>query len=499
MGEVYEAVQREHGRRVAVKVVTGRLTDPVDRSRFLREGQLAASVHHPNSVYVFGAEEIDGVPVIAMELLAGGTLKDRVERTGPMDPSEAVDAILQVIAGLDAAHQAGVLHRDVKPSNCFLSLDGTVKVGDFGLSISALTQRPGALTESGVIRATPQFAAPEQLKGEPLDVRADIYAVGATLHYLLTGHAPFEAPTLGSLLARVLSEAAPSARALQPTVPGGLDRIAARCLAKEPAARPADYASLHHALRPFSTEAPVPASRPLRFAAGAIDHVVLLPVAGPVAFGAYQPSLGWQAVGFVGWVVYFAILEGLWGASAGKWLCGLRVARATGPGAVGLGRALTRAVIYALVWHAPAVALFLIDRSDWSGGPAAVARLVGLSMPYLLLAMLFSPARRNRLASVYDRLTSTSVVLHDVRTASSIVDVEEPARPVNDLPDFGPYRVVGVLFHRWLRPTPPGIRRSAEKTRVDSCDDRRTSSVVDPPSTGPHGASPVAHRSAPGD
>ena len=136
MGEVYEAVQREHGRRVAVKVVAGRLTDPVDRSRFLREGQLAASVRHSNSVYVFGAEEIDGVPVIAMELLAGGTLKDRVERTGPMDPAEAVDAILQVIAGLDAAHQAGVLHRDVKPSNCFLTLDGTVKIGDFGLSIS---------------------------------------------------------------------------------------------------------------------------------------------------------------------------------------------------------------------------------------------------------------------------------------------------------------------------------------------------------------------------
>ena len=445
MGEVYEAVQREHGRRVAIKVVTRRLTDPADRSRFLREGQLAASVHHPNSVYVFGAEEIDGVPVIAMELLGGGTLKDQVERTGPMDPAKAADVILQVIAGLDAAHQAGVLHRDVKPSNCFLSLDGTVKVGDFGLSIPAITQRTGALTESGVIRATPQFAAPEQLKGEPLDVRADIYAVGATLHYLLTGHAPFEADTLGSLLARVLSEPAPSARTVQPAVPVGLDRIVARCLAKEPAARPPDYASLHHALRPYSSEAPVPAPQPLRFAAGAIDHLVLLPVAGAVAFGAYQPSLWLQAAGLGAWVVYFTTLEGLWGASAGKWLCGLRVARATGPGAVGLGRALTRAVIYALVWHAPAVALFAIDRSDWSGGLAAVARLIGLLMPYLVLAMLFSPTRRNRIASVYDRLTSTAVVVHDVRAVSPIVDVEVPAHPVHDLPDFGPYRVVGVL------------------------------------------------------
>ena len=445
MGEVYEAVQREHGRRVAVKVVSGRLTDPGERSRFLREGQLAASVHHPNSVYVFGAEEIDGVPVIAMELLAGGTLKDQVERMGPLDPAEAVDAILQVIAGLDAAHQAGVLHRDVKPSNCFLALDGTVKVGDFGLSISALTQRSGTLTASGVVRATPQFAAPEQLKGEPLDVRTDIYAVGATLHYLLTGHAPFEADTLGSLLARVLSEPAPSARLLQPAVPAGLDRIVVRCLAKEPEDRPPDYASLHHALRPFSTEALVPAERPLRFAAGAIDHLVLFPVAGAVAFGAYPSSLGWQAASFVAWVIYFAILEGIWGASVGKWVCGLRVAKATGLGAVGVGRALTRAVIYTLVWHAPAVALSVLDRSDWSGGPAAAARLLFLSMPYLLLAILFNPARRNRLASVCDRLTATSVVVNGVRTVVPSVDVEERARRVDDLPDVGPYHVVGVL------------------------------------------------------
>ena len=445
MGEVYEAVQREHGRRVAVKVVTGRLTDPVDRSRFLREGQLAASVHHSNSVYVFGAEEIDGVAVIAMELLAGGTLKDRVERTGAMDPAEAVDAMLQVIAGLDAAHQAGVLHRDVKPSNCFLSLDGTVKIGDFGLSISALPQRPTSLTASSVIRATPQFAAPEQLKGEPLDVRADIYAVGGTLHYLLTGHAPFEADTLGSLLARVLSEPAPSARALQPAVPAGVDRIVARCLAKEPADRPPDYAWLHHALRPFSTEAAVPAPRSLRFAAGAIDHLVLFPVAGAVALGASQPTLGLQAVGFVAWVVYFAILEGIWGASVGKWLCGLRVARATGRGTAGVGRALLRAVLYALVWHVPAVALFAIDRSDWSGGPAAVARLIGLSLPYLLLALLFSPARRNRFAGGWDRLTSTSVVIDDVRLAPPIIDVEERVCPGSDPPNFGPYRVVGEI------------------------------------------------------
>ena len=135
MGEVYEAEQREQGRRVALKVLNQRLTDPHDRARFLREGQLAASISHPNSVYIFGSEEIAGTPVIAMELLAGGTLKDRVREQGPLPPAAAVDAILQVIAGLDAAYAGGILHRDVKPANCFIDRDGTVKVGDFGLSI----------------------------------------------------------------------------------------------------------------------------------------------------------------------------------------------------------------------------------------------------------------------------------------------------------------------------------------------------------------------------
>ena len=103
----------------------------------MREGQLAASINHPHTVYIFRSEEIDGVPTIAMELLPGGTLKDRVK-----DPDRSrqrrVDAILQVIAGLDAMHAVGVLHRDVKPANCFVDTDGTVKVGDFGLSISTL-------------------------------------------------------------------------------------------------------------------------------------------------------------------------------------------------------------------------------------------------------------------------------------------------------------------------------------------------------------------------
>jgi eukaryotic-like serine/threonine-protein kinase len=164
MGDVYEGEQIEQGRRVALKVLNQRLADPQDRARFLREGQLAASINHPHSVYIFGSDEIAGMPVIAMELLAGGTLKDRVKERGPLPPADAVDAILQVIAGLDAGHAAGILHRDIKPANCFVDRDGTVKVGDFGLSISTMARDSTQLTVTGTFQGTPQFASPDQLK-----------------------------------------------------------------------------------------------------------------------------------------------------------------------------------------------------------------------------------------------------------------------------------------------------------------------------------------------
>ena len=192
MGEVDEAEQLQTGRRLALKVLRSRLHRLEDRARFLREGQLAASVSHPHTVYIFGSEEIAGMPVITMELLTGGTLKDRVAVGGPLAPADAAAAVLDVVGGLDAAYAAGILHRDVKPSNCFVDHEGSVKIGDFGLSISTLSRDVRFELAQGGFQGTPQFAAPEQLRGEPLDVRADIYAVGATLYYLLTGRPPFE-------------------------------------------------------------------------------------------------------------------------------------------------------------------------------------------------------------------------------------------------------------------------------------------------------------------
>ena len=277
MGEVHEAVHVETGRRVALKLLRGQMTSHEDRVRFLNEGRLAASISHPHTVYIFGSEEITGMPVIAMQLLPGGTLKDRVVERGPMPTVEAVCAILDVIGGLDAAASAGILHRDIKPSNCFVDVDGSVKVGDFGLSIST-NARDGHGKSKG-FQGTPQYAPPEQLRGEPLDVRADIYAVGATLFYLLTGKPPFESREFQQLIEQVKNEPAPLAHKVRPGIPPALSALLVRCLAKEAAGRPASYAELANALRPFAgLAAPAPPST--RLVAGMIDYTLIALVGG---------------------------------------------------------------------------------------------------------------------------------------------------------------------------------------------------------------------------
>ncbi|MHC4992350.1 MAG: serine/threonine-protein kinase [Planctomycetota bacterium] len=274
MGAVYEAEEQTTGRRVALKMLSQRLDSPDMRQRFLREGRLAASVNHPNSLYVFGAEEIEGLPVITMEIAGGGTLKDELKQRGPLPVAEAVDAVLDVISGLESAFAAGVLHRDIKPSNCFVSPDGSVKVGDFGLSVSTLARTDTFVTAHGQIMGTPAYASPEQLRGDTVDLRADIYSVGATLFTLLTDRAPFEGDNAVQVVANAVNQEPPRLSELRQDVPPRLDRVVDRCLSKEPDGRYADYTALRNALLPFSSREPEPASMLLRVSTGWIDYLI---------------------------------------------------------------------------------------------------------------------------------------------------------------------------------------------------------------------------------
>jgi eukaryotic-like serine/threonine-protein kinase len=348
MGAVYEAEEIASGRRVALKVLSHSLDSATTRQRFLREGRLAASVNHPNSVYIFGTEEIEGQPVITMELAPGGTLQDRVKQSDPLAIPDAVDAILQVIAGLEAAARLGVLHRDVKPSNCFVEEDGTIKVGDFGLSISTLARPESNLTATGAFLGTPAYSSPEQLRGDELDPRSDIYAVGVTLYYLFTGKTPFTGENMVQLLAQVLERTPDSPGKLRPELPKELSNAVLRCLAKLPAQRFTTYQELRDALAPFGSAANAPAPRLTRFCAGALDlcinntaqiliSIFLAPkllISSPHSPDSWIETL----FAFVFTLLYFGIPEGLWGASPGKAICNLRVVDQSGS-VPGLARA----------------------------------------------------------------------------------------------------------------------------------------------------------------
>lgn len=488
MGTVYEATQDETGRRLALKLLDRRLDTPEMRRRFLREGRLAARVNHPASLYVYGSEEIEGVPAITMEIAPGGTLQDALERRGPLPVAEAVDAVLDMIRGLDAALQRGVLHRDIKPSNCFVSPDGSVKVGDFGLSISTMPGADSFVTQTGAVMGTPAFASPEQLRGDEVDARSDLYSVGATLFTLLTGRAPFSGENPVQVVAHVIDTPAPLASSLREGLPQGLSRVIARCLAKEPEGRYADYAALRDALLPFSSVVPEPATQTQRGAAGWIDYLAaflptyaaLMITVGPEALfirPLYVHTLeAWRyhllvfGMGFC----YFAIVEGLWGAGLGKWIMGLRVVRTNGR-TPGVGRALLRIVIPMVVIELVRVPLSIVSLPAEAWGFWNSIMVIGLATlcPWVVALLWLTAKRGNGFATVWDLATGTRVVVRPkgAPRPNASASTERIADPESE-PDaagtpgsrrerVGPFRVLGeVQKGAWLSAHDPVLRRA---------------------------------------
>ncbi|HYN09672.1 MAG TPA: protein kinase [Vicinamibacterales bacterium] len=466
MGEVYEAEHVEHGRRVALKVLHQRLRRPDDRRRFLAEGQLAAAVNHPNSVYIFETDEIAGIPVIAMELVSGGTLKDRVRTGSLLPPALAVDAILQVVEGLEAAHAAGILHRDVKPSNCFIDRDGTIKIGDFGLSISTISREALPLARRSSFEGTPEFAAPEQILGGPLDARADIYSVGATLYFLLTGQPPFQHSDLDTLLAKIRTEPAPLSSDLRSRIPADLAALIRRCLAKQPSARPGTYADLKKELAPFASAAATPAPVGLRAAATAFDLIIMVPVVAIILGHFVGSQLIRNQAGALILIVaviilYWGILEGAFGAAYGKRRCGLRVVTSDGR-PPGVARALTRSAVFVLPFTLPAVVDRLVGSAP--GHSSLAAALPGVVLGVAVAGLVIPARRRNGFTGLHDILTDTHVIKRADRPEPT------PAKPASRTADeptgerVGPYDIISLIgateIGRMLLGWDPRLRRS---------------------------------------
>jgi predicted Ser/Thr protein kinase len=238
MGVVYVAHDPTLGRDVALKVVVAR-TDPTAGQRLLREAQAAARLQHPGIVVVLDVGLVDGLPYLAMELVLGPSLGSAL-RAGPLPLTEAVRIGAGLARALEHAHAQGVVHRDLKPANVLLAGPRREpKIVDFGLAKDAAA-RTGSLTATGEVLGTPAYMAPEQADGagKRVDGRADVYALGATLHAMLTGEPPFQASSTLALLAKVLSDAPPRPSARRPGVSPALDALVLRCLEKEPARRP---------------------------------------------------------------------------------------------------------------------------------------------------------------------------------------------------------------------------------------------------------------------
>jgi serine/threonine-protein kinase len=231
MGVVYRATQLGLGRAVAIKVIAAdRARDPGLRSRFALEARLAAAIDHPNLVPVHAAGEEGGRLYLVMRYVDGTDLHGELKRHGRLECGRAARVVAQVAAGLDAAHAAGLVHRDVKPANVLLSGDHAY-LGDFGLS--RLSSSDSRFTESGAWVGTVDYMSPEHLRGEACDARSDVYALGCVLYAALTGDAPFRRDTVPATMSAHLHEEPPSV-SLRAPVPRAFDAVVARALAKAP-------------------------------------------------------------------------------------------------------------------------------------------------------------------------------------------------------------------------------------------------------------------------
>ena len=257
MGEVYRAHDSRLGRDVALKVLPAEFASSPDRlKRFEREARAVAALNHPSIVVLYSIEDAAGTRFLTMELVEGQSL-DREVTAGPLAIPRVLEFAIALADALTVAHEKGVIHRDLKPANIMVAADGRLKVLDFGLAklaepegdASRTTALLSSTSEVGGLIGTVPYMAPEQLRGEPVDSRTDLFALGAVLYELISGRRAFDGRTMAEVTSSILRDQPPPLRTSRPDVPSGLDQAVSRCLGKGPAERPASARELAAELR----------------------------------------------------------------------------------------------------------------------------------------------------------------------------------------------------------------------------------------------------------
>lgn len=402
MGTVYEAWDEVLHRRVAVKRINSAIeAGSMTLRRFEQEAYLAAKINHPNVARLYGIGEAGGKPYLVMEYVEGEDLQDRVRRKGSMGPAAAWNCILQAARGLAEAHRVGIVHRDIKPSNLMIQSDGTVKVMDFGISklvghqdepeqAEELIEEPQDrydsaalhLTRTGALLGTPRYMSPEQAMGESADARSDIYSLGLTLHYLLTGDAPFDGKSVREVIEKQCTQPPPSLRRAVRGLADEQAQVVERMVEKDPAKRPQSYAELQDDLESTAPRRAILAGFGPRLAANLIDNALATLV---FLIGMWQTTRGLGLGLMGGMLVGYVYLLVERGTSPGKHLFRLRAFRENGK-RLGYLRAVGRLLFTVPTLVVGLLALVVSESDRWNVLMAADAISALLVVSGILLA-----------------------------------------------------------------------------------------------------------------
>jgi serine/threonine-protein kinase len=316
MSEVFAATDLQLRRSVAVKrLPSSAMQDATAKARFAREARALARVNHPNVVTVFDIVVDDGRPFLIMELVDGVTLRHLVDAEGRLDPARVASIAAEICSGLAAVHACEIVHRDMKPSNVFLTTSGSVKIGDFGIASVASDV---TLTRAGEVFGSAPYVSPEQVTGDPVDARADLYALGCVMFEMATGRPPFVGDDPATLGYQHVHAAPERADALVPQVPVTLASTIDRLMAKDPADRPTSADELRRSLEamPLSTASDVgdAPTQPLEPPV-ATDVLPVIPPPMPPRRTPRSPSLLPWVAGLVIGIVLLLILNAIYGGA----------------------------------------------------------------------------------------------------------------------------------------------------------------------------------------